>query len=456
MKAFKINLIGALLFISGSIFAQTEGHHKMMKDSISHENHQNMEMHDMEQMQHSEDVPMSHGFSLNLSMNRNGSGTSWLPDNAPMFGYMLHSKKWMYMIHGNIFLTYNQQDVTDVGTRGNDKFYAPNWVMAMGQTKVGERGLFRFSAMLSLDPMTIGGSGYPLLFQSGETWNGLPLVDHQHPHDLFSELSVAYTHMLSEDADVFVYLGYPGEPAFGPVAFMHRPSSLYNPNAPISHHWQDATHILFGVSTLGFRYKDFKLEGSLFTGTEPDEDRYNFDKPRFNSWSSRLSYNPSPSLALQVSQAWIKDAHATGPREDVNKTTASAIHSINWGSDNSLNTTAVWGYNSTVRGHHSDSHSMLMESALTLNNTAIYGKYEWVEKSTGDLLLDESNYAHGALFSINAFTLGVQQNLVSALKTNITVGVQGSLYVAPDELDPEYGDSPIGLQVYLRIYPEKM
>src|SRR5690606_30039145 len=156
-------------------------------------------------------------------------------------------------------------------------------------------------------------------------------------------------------------------------------------------------------------------------------------KPRFNSWSSRLSYNPFPSLALQVSQAWIKDAHATGPREDVNKTTASAIHSINWGSDNSLNTTAVWGYNSTVRGHHSDSHSMLMESALTLNNTAIYGKYEWVEKSTGDLLLDESNYAHGALFSINAFTLGVQQNLVSALKTNIAVGVQGSLYVAPDE-----------------------
>src|SRR5690606_38086196 len=110
--------------------------------------------------------------------------------------------------------------------------------------------------------------------------------------------------------------------------------------APISHHWQDDTHILFGVSTLGFRYKDFKLEGSLFTGTEPDEDRYNFDKPRFNSWSSRLSYNPSPSLALQVSQAWIKDAHATGPREDVNKTTASAIHSINWGSDTSLNTTA--------------------------------------------------------------------------------------------------------------------
>lgn len=455
MKAFKIKLVAGLLFMSGSAFAQTEGHHEM-GDSTSHENHQNMQMHDMGQMQHSQDVPMSHGFSLNLPMNRNGSGTGWLPDNVPMYGYMLHSKKWMYMIHGNIFLSYNKQDIGDKGTRGNEKVYAPNWFMAMGQTKVGKRGLFRLSTMLSLDPLTIGGSGYPLLFQSGETWKGAPLVDHQHPHDLFSELSVAYTHMLSEDADVFAYLGYPGEPAFGPVAFMHRPSSLYNPNAPISHHWQDATHILFGVSTLGFRYKDFKLEGSLFTGTEPDEDRYNFDEPRFNSWSSRLSYNPSPAWALQVSQAWIKDAHATGLREDINRTTASAIHSLRWGGDNALNTTAVWGYNKTVGGHHPNSHSMLLETALTLNKTAFYGKYEWVEKSTGDLLLDESVYGHGELFPINAFTLGIQQNLLNALKTNLSVGVQGSLSVAPHELDPVYGDNPMGFQAYLRIYPERM
>src|SRR5690606_29169406 len=125
------------------------------------------------------------------------SGTGWLPDNSPMNGYMLHSKKWMYMFHGNLFMTYNHQDIGGVGIRGDEKFYAPNWLMAMGQTKVGKRGLFRFSAMLSLDPLTIGGAGYPLLFQSGETWKGVPLVDHQHPHDLFSELSVAYTHMLS-------------------------------------------------------------------------------------------------------------------------------------------------------------------------------------------------------------------------------------------------------------------
>src|SRR5690554_2350712 len=239
--------------------------------------------------------------------------------------------------------------------------------MAIGQTQVGQRGLFRFSAMMSLDPLTVGGAGYPLLFQSGETWKGKPLVDHQHPHDLFSELSVAYTHMFSQDADMFVYLGYPGEPAFGPVAFMHRPSTLANPDAPIGHHWQDATHITFGVGTLGFRFKNFKLDGSIFTGTEPNEERYGFDTPKFNSYSARLSYNPSPSWALQVSQAWIKDAHATGPREDVNRTTASVTHSVRFNESISfLNTTAVWGYNNTIRGDHPASHSFLLESALNL------------------------------------------------------------------------------------------
>src|SRR5690606_36960664 len=178
--------------------------------------------------------------------------------------------KWMYMFHGNIFVRDNYQDIGNKGTRGDSRLDAPNWFMGMGQTKVGNKGLFRFSAMLSLDPWTVGGEGYPLLFQSGETWKGEPLIDHQHPHDLFSELSVGYTYMFSKNIDAFFYLGYPGEPAFGPVAFMHRVSSLYNPDAPIGHHWQDATHITFGVATLGFRFKDFKLEGSSFTGREPN------------------------------------------------------------------------------------------------------------------------------------------------------------------------------------------
>lgn len=402
------------------------------------------------EMEGEESMGMSHAFSRNLPMSRNGSGTGWLPDASPVHGYMFHSEEWMYMIHGNLFLRYNNQDITDRGSRGDAKFDAPNWVMGMGQTRVGNRGLFRFSSMLSLDPLTVGGEGYPLLFQSGETWQGEPLVDRQHPHDLFSELSVGYSHMFSGNVDAFIYFGYPGESAFGPVVFMHRPSSLYNPDAPIGHHWQDATHITFGVGTLGFRYKNLKLEGSLFTGREPDEERYGFDHPRFDSWSVRLSYNPSPSWALQVSRARMKDVHELGPREDINKITASAIHALQLGPDTFLNSAAVWGYNN-AEGHHAR-NAVLLESALSMNTT-IYGKYEWVEKSTEDLLLNEDMYGHGALFPVNTVTLGIQQDLFSVRKTNMAVGAQATWYRADSQLDSLYGKNPFALEIYLRAYP---
>ncbi len=461
MKSIHIFLWAALLFLAPAAFAQHEGHHQHQPDitqkdssTTSGETIQDEKVASGHSSMH--DVPMSNAFSLNLPMNRNGSGTGWLPDAAPMYGYMIHSKKWMYMLHGNLFLRYNNQDISNKGLRGGAKFDAPNWFMGMGQRRVGERGLFRFSAMVSLDRLTVGGGGYPLLFQSGETWKGEPLVDKQHPHDLFSELSVGYTHSFSQDIDAFVYLGYPGEPAFGPVAFMHRPSSLYNPDAPIGHHWQDATHITFGVTTLGFRYKNFKLEGSNFTGREPNEERYGFDKPRFDSWSARLSYNPAPEWALQVSQAWVKDVHEIGPREDVNKTTASVIHAKRLGARTFLNSAAVWGYNKAVKGHHDPQHSALLESALTLNNTAIYGKYEWVEKSAEELLLDEEAYGHGAIFPVNAITLGVNQNLFKVANTYLAVGVQGTWYGVDDKLQNLYGKNPLAFQTYIRLYPGLM
>ncbi|RYF53045.1 MAG: hypothetical protein EOO39_41325, partial [Cytophagaceae bacterium] len=208
---------------------------------------------------------MTHSLSRNLSMNRNGSGTSWHPDNTPMYAYMSQPspKGWSYMLHYAIYLRYTSQNGNNRDGRGRgQQLGAPNWFMGMAQRKVGQRGLFQVRAMLSLDPLTVGNGGYPLLFQTGETYKGQPLIDRQHPHDLVSELSVSYSHALSKDIDLYGYVGYPGEPALGPPAFMHRISAFNNPDAPLSHHWQDATHILFGVATAGFRYKWAKLEAS--------------------------------------------------------------------------------------------------------------------------------------------------------------------------------------------------
>lgn len=397
---------------------------------------------------------MSHAFSRNLPMTRNGSGTAWMPDNTPMYGYMYHTNKWMYMLHGNAFLRYNKQDLLNKGTRGNEKFDLPNMVMFMGQRNVGKNGLFHFNTMFSLDPLTVGEEGYPLLFQTGETYKGQPLVDRQHPHDLFSELSVSYAHALSPKADVFLYLGYPGEPALGPAAFVHRPSGFFNPDAPLTHHWVDATHITYGVATLGFRYGNWKIEGSSFTGREPGENRYNFDKPRFDSWSGRLSFNPTAKWALQTSHGFIKEPESLHPGEDVNRTTASATFSSRGFGEEFFNATALWGMNKTK--NHAAEHGALLEASYNIKRTAVYGRYEWVQKSLEELNLDESEFGHDAIFPVHAFTAGASYDIFNVGNTKFALGGQFSFYNPDKRLSVLYGDNPIAGQVYLRIYPRAM
>lgn len=444
-----------LLFCTPSLYAQHE-HAKPVQDTIKPKHEMGKsEMHEsgMHQMMHGDHGSMNSAFSLNLPMNRNGSGTAWLPDASPMYGHMYHTPQWMYMLHGNAFVRYNNQDFTNEGSRGDDKIDAPNWLMFMGQRKTGQKGLFHFSTMFSLDAAIAGGSGYPLLFQSGELDNGQPLVDRQHPHDLFSELSVSYAHAFSKNTDISVYLGYPGEPALGPVAFMHRPSALYNPDAPISHHWVDATHITFGVATIGLRLGDVKLEGSSFTGREPDEHRFNFDKPLFDSYSGRISYNPTTNWALQVSHAFIKSPELLHGDKDVNRSTASAIYSLPLSGNNWLNAAAIWGMNKS-KGHDAE-NAFLVEGSWRMNRLALHSRYEHVQKSAEELVLDEDIYGH-TLFPVNAVTIGFNYDLLKKFKSRLALGSQFTVYHADSKLDALYGKNPMAFEVYLRLYPELM
>ncbi|AKD04330.1 hypothetical protein POKO110462_13115 [Pontibacter korlensis] len=434
--------------------AQHQGHQHQAQDTTHQMEHQVHMLHSG--MQHGEtQMPMSHAFSRNLPMNRNASGTGWLPDESPMYGNMYHRGDWMLMLHYNLFLRYNKQDVFEAGTRGDSQFDAPNWLMLMGQRFVGDRGLFRVSGMISLDPLTVGGNGYPLLFQTGETFEGSPLIDRQHPHDLFSELSIGYTHMISEEADVFVYLGYPGEPALSNVAFMHRPSALNNPDSPLGHHWQDATHITFGVATLGVRYRNFKLEGSSFTGREPDEERYDFDKPRFDSRAIRLTYNPGPSWSLQASTAYVKSPEVGEPDEDVYRTTASVLYGNMLPGDNRFFTTTLnWGYN-YVDAHHKE-HSFLLESNLQSDRYAVYGRYEFVQKSGEELGFEDEAFGHDERLGIHALTVGANRQLFELGTVNFNLGAQASVFRGDSQLHPYYGELPVSLQVYLRVFPRIM
>jgi hypothetical protein len=206
------------------------------------------------------------GFLGPYAATREGSGTSWLPDATPHEG--LHGKAgdWMTMIHGQVNLVYDHQG----GPRGGTKTFVPGMLMGMAQKETAD-GAIGLRAMISPDPF-MGASGYPLLFATGESANGRDhLVDRQHPHDLFMELAATYRKDLSANSSVFVYGGLPGEPALGPPAFMHRTSGMDIPEAPITHHWLDSTHITFGVVTAGLIIDNWKLEGSAFRGREPDQ-----------------------------------------------------------------------------------------------------------------------------------------------------------------------------------------
>ena len=394
---------------------------------------------------------MSSALSKNLPMGRDGSGTSWLPDASPMYGVMLSSGQWSYMLHGNISFRYTDQDLFNKGSRGGKKFDAPNWVMGMAQRPVGKNGLLHFNLMMSLDPITEGGYGYPLLFQTGESWKNIPLVDRQHPHDLFAELSASYAYALSKKTDLSIYVGYPGEPALGPVAFMHRPSAMADPDAPISHHWSDATHITFGVATVGFRFNQFKIEGSSFTGREPDENRYNFDEPTFDSWSARLDYNPSENWALQVSHGYIKSPEALNTQENIYRTTASAAYSLPFGDDKIFNATAVWGLNKAP-GQDGD-NSALLEGDMRVKKIDLYTRFEYVQKTTGELNLNSIIYGDDSIFSVNALTLGLNYDLLKLGPLNMTIGGQLTYYAADSRLNGLYGSNPMGGEVFLRFYP---
>jgi hypothetical protein len=405
-------------------------------------------------MQHdtTKHMMMTSQFSLDLPMNRDGSGTSWVPDETPMYMYMVHGKRWMHMVHGSFFARYNKQDLFNKGSRGDSKVDAPNWLMYMAQRKVGSNGLFAVNTMFSLDPFLVGAGGYPLLYQTGESYKGNKLVDRQHPHDLFAELSIAYTQRVAKNTDVSLSVGYPGEPALGPPVFMHRLSAMNNPDAPLSHHYADATHITFGTATLGFRHKNVKLEGSVFTGREPDEYRYGFDKAKFDSYSVRLSVNPSKEWALQVSNGWLKSPEEAEPQENIDRFTASAIHTKMLNDDSYIATTFVYGQN-THDGHTEP--AALVENSLQLSKTAIYGRYEYVQKGAEELDL-EAQYPGSPNFKINALTLGTNRILATFKQTNLTVGAQATANFSPQALKPLYGTAPIGFQVYLRVTPALM
>jgi hypothetical protein len=389
--------------------------------------------------------------SLNLAdpMSRESSGSSWVPDSTPMYGRMLMFGDDMLMLHGAIFPRYTNANTR----RGDDRVDAPNWFMAMYSHSFSENAQLGLRGMMSLDPLTEGGRGYPLLFQTGETWNGNALHDRQHPHDLFDELSISYSQKFGADFSAYLYAGYPGEPALGPPAFMHRLSAMDNPDAPLSHHWQDSTHVTFGVLTAGLVWRDVKIEGSTFKGREPDEQRYDFDEPKLDSFSGRLSWNPTKDLAFQVSHGYMHSPEELEPEANRHRTTASLIYNRELGPDSNWSNSLVWGQNRD--GAHAKTQSVLFETNYQRGRDTFYARFEHVEKPGHELVLAHAD--EDRVFPINAWTIGYVRDLSRGKGIDVGLGAQFTIHDAPGDLDRSYGgEIPFAFQIFLRVRPSLM
>jgi hypothetical protein len=393
-----------------------------------------------------QDPHAGHDMGSMASMAREGSGTSWLPDATPMYAFHTSKNGWTLMAHENAFLQLLAESSPRSGTQGG----SINWLMGMASRPVGT-GRLQLRGMISFEPWTIPGCGYPDLLATGERCDGEPIHDRQHPHDLFMELAAQYDAPLARGLRWQVYGGPAAEPALGPVAYPHRLSSMANPLAPIGHHWLDATHITFGVVTGAVYGRGWKAETSLFNGREPDENRSDLDLGAFDSVSGRVWWLPAPSLSFQVSAGRLTDAEPGDVGEDptsITRMTASATVHAGVRDGSIWATTVAWGRNS--ENDHA-THAFLLESSVTRGDRDTwFGRFEVAGKTAHDLVLEVDE----GVSTVAKLQGGYTRHFAPRRGFVPGVGASVSAGIVPEPLRAAYGHRVnAGVAVFLTVRP---
>ena len=351
---------------------------------------------------------------------------------------------WRLMQDGVVYLLFNQQG----SPRGGREFVAPNWWMGMLTREKG-RHQFGANVMLSLDPATVGRRGYREIFQIGEALDGRPLIDRQHPHDLFMQLAASWRTTFVSGATLTVAGGPVGEPTLGPVAFMHRASASGLPLAPLGHHTFDSTHISYGVATASLGLGKWTAEGSVFNGREPDERRWNIDVGRMDSFAGRVWFRPTSTIELQASTGRLRDPEMLAPG-DVHRTTVSAAWYVPHG-EGFTAATVAYGMNAE---HGERRHGMFGEITVQRAANSISARAEFQQVETNLLLTDEipdGPHAGQPPRTIAAVTVGGARRVVTWRGYEGALAAEAVFYGVPDVLRPAYGAHPMSLQVFFRL-----
>lgn len=377
---------------------------------------------------------------------RQGSGTARLPaDEGMMRGLMFRAGDWMLMAHGYAWGTLTHQ----AGPRGDDGHFVTSMAMLMADRDLSPRFHLQLKGMMSLDP-ALGPRGYPDLFASGETAHGVPLVDRQHPHDLFMELSARVDYRLAPggDTSVFLYGGPVAEPALGPSAFMHRGSAMLLPLAPISHHWFDSTHISYGVVTGGLATPHWQIESSAFRGREPDEHRWDIETPALDSWSVRATWTPGPHWAVQASRGHLHSPEGQEPDANENRTTASVQYATQQANGGGVATTFGWSVKAKLPGRSLPAY--LAEANWNVDrHHSVFGRVEQV--ANDELFPDVASPLHDAKFRVTKAEGGYAYRLPIVGPLGVALGGTLAGYAKPAALDPVYGNTPVSWTLFAKF-----
>jgi hypothetical protein len=410
--------------------------------SQAHTGHENTQQQDMAMSSgQMAGMKMKESTGLDLPSPHEGSGTSWQPASVVGDEWMWMRGGWEFMAHGVIFTDYSQQG----GPRGAGKAESVNWGMMMEQHSL-ESGTILFRQMFSAESLTSPHPGFPELFQTGETYHDEPLVDHQHPHNVFAELAALYTLPLSKKVSWELYGGPSAEPALGPVTYIHRASASELPLAPLSHHLQDSTHTSFGVVTTGLTIDWVKLEATAFNGREPNEQRWSIQLAPLDSWSGRANIAPGKNWTAQYSIGRLEHPEALEPGSQWRQTASVEYNRPlvegNWA------TTFVWG---RVHKIATDTtlNSYLLESTFNFwRRNYAFSRMELVDK---DELFPQVSI-HPA-YRIGAYTFGGVRDLIQNRAWQLGMGADVTFYSKPAVLDTAYGNRPVSFQIFLRMRP---
>ena len=217
-----------------------------------------------------------------------------------------------------------------------------------------------------------------------------------------------------------------------------------SPEAPISHHWLDSTHISFGVLTAGLVMDRVKVEVSRFNAREPDQHRWNIETGPLDSTAIRLSWNPTAELALQGSWGHFMDPEQLEPGVNQRRWSASLLYARDLAPGWKLAGTLAWG-RKTV--DHHDDDAFVAEASIKHAGWTVFGRGEITENRE---LLDTEE--HGPAYRVGKASLGAVRDFRIAPNISFGVGGLASLNFLPAGLAPIYGGrNPKGAMGFVRL-----